>query len=383
MKRIDIQERPDWREKAKEDGFGFHTMYGDPYWQDDAAYVFTLEEIEQHIEEPTTQLHEMCLATAERVLESDERMKRLAIPDSMIDLVRASWNNGDRHLYGRFDLAYDGTGPAKMLEYNADTPTSIFEAAYFQHNWMVDQVEAGRLPEGTDQYNFLQESLIEALSFYPKDRIFHFACWTENEEDLGTVAYLMDCATQAGHTTKVVDIRKIGVDANGRYTDEDDITIDQCFKLYPWEDMLREDYAKHLAPGVFVEPIWKSMISNKGFLAQLWEMNKGHPNLLETAVQSEIQSFSSSAYVLKPFFSREGANIVIVQDGKIVEATEGEYQEGPAIVQERAKLFMQNNRHAILGSWVIGDRACGLGIREDSGLITKDMSRFIPHVIID
>jgi glutathionylspermidine synthase len=30
MERISISERPDWREKAAEYGFNFHTMYGEP-----------------------------------------------------------------------------------------------------------------------------------------------------------------------------------------------------------------------------------------------------------------------------------------------------------------------------------------------------------------
>jgi len=379
MKRIDIKERPDWREKAKEDGFGFHTMYGDPYWTDDAVYEFTLEEIETKIEAVTDELHKMCMDTVERVIDSDEALEQLQIPTKTIDLVRASWKAGDRHLYGRFDLAYDGNSPAKMLEYNADTPTSIFEAAYFQHNWMVDQVALGRLPESTDQYNFLQESLVEAFAYYDKDVILHFACWTENEEDRGTVAYLMDCATQAGHKVKMVDIRAIGVDAEGRLTDQDDITIARCFKLYPWEDMLREEYAKHIVPGQFIEPAWKSVLSNKGMLAMLWKYNKGHPNLLETTIMGT--GAIPANYVRKPFFSREGANIVIVKDGKIVEESEGEYDGGACILQEQASLFRHKTKHAVIGSWVIGDRPCGLGMREDEGLITKDMSRFVPHII--
>ncbi|MDX7018622.1 glutathionylspermidine synthase, partial [Klebsiella aerogenes] len=38
MKREQIIERPDWREKATEYGFNFHTMYGEPYWCEDAYY---------------------------------------------------------------------------------------------------------------------------------------------------------------------------------------------------------------------------------------------------------------------------------------------------------------------------------------------------------
>ena len=34
-----------------------------------------------------------------------------------------------------------------------------------------------------------------------------------------------------------------------------------------------------------------------------------------------------------------------------------------------------------LGSWIVGDTACGLGIREDINPVTHDSSRFIPHLI--
>ena len=38
MERVSITERPDWREKATEYGFNFHTMYGEPYWCEDGYY---------------------------------------------------------------------------------------------------------------------------------------------------------------------------------------------------------------------------------------------------------------------------------------------------------------------------------------------------------
>lgn len=380
MKRIDIEPRPDWKDKAREVGFGFHSPDDEAYWTDDAAYVFTMDQVENEIEEPTRQLHDMCIDTVERIIDDEQALRSLHIPEKSWDLVRASWKNGDRHLYGRFDLAYDGTGPAKMLEYNADTPTSIFEAGFFQHNWMIDQREAGRLPEDVDQYNYIQESLVEAFARYDKDVIFHFSCWTENIEDKGTVSYLMDCAVEAGHSVKMVDIRRIGVDAQGRLTDEDDLTIGRCFKLYPWEDLLRERYARHIRPGQFVEPAWKSIVSNKGFLAHLWKHNAGHPNLLETSVMGT--GAVPATYVRKPFFSREGENVVIVENGRITHETEGDYEGGPCVLQEKADLFRHGDRHAVLGSWVIGDRPCGMGIREDVGVITKDSSLFVPHVIL-
>jgi glutathionylspermidine synthase len=381
LRRLPLPERPDWRDKARDVGFGFHEMYGEPYWFEGAAYAFSLAEIEDEIEAPTEALHELCMELVSEVVEDEGLLRRLAIPEDRFELIRASWRDGDRHLYGRFDLAYDGTGPAKLLEYNADTPTSIFEAAFFQHNWLIDQLEAGVLADGTDQFNLLQESLVEAFGAFEADRVFHFACWTENEEDRGTCAYLMDCAVQAGHRVDMVDIRAIGVDAQGRFTDSADRTIDRCFKLYPWEDMLREPFAPHLKPGVFIEPIWKSVLSNKGILPLLWERHPDHPNLLPAYFADDERAGSLAHAVSKPLFSREGENVSLVEEGAVVEATEGDYADQPRVVQAYAPLFAAEGQHAVLGSWVIGDRAAGLGMREDAGRITRNLSRFVPHVI--
>lgn len=384
MRRISLPERPNWRAAAKDVGFGFHEMYGEPYWLDDAAYVFTLDQIEHDIEEPTRDLHDMCMDLVAEVVESEPLLERMEIPRSSWDLVRNSWTAGDRHLYGRFDYAYAGKSPAKLLEYNADTPTSVFETAYFQHNWLMDQIDLGILPKETDQFNYLQESLIEAFSSYGKRSIFHFACWTESSEDRGTATYLMDCAVQAGHRTVLLDIQEIGVDAQGRFTDKQDRVIDRCFKLYPWEDMLRESFAKRLQPGVFVEPAWKCVLSNKAILPLLWQRHANHPNLLPSFFEDDANSGTLSSFVVKPFFSREGGNIeIFMGTGVATEQTDGDYAHYPRIVQGYTPLFETDGRHAVLGSWVVGDRACGLGVREDTSLITRDLSRFVPHIIGD
>jgi glutathionylspermidine synthase len=384
MKRVSYPERPQWRDRAREVGFGFHEMYGEPYWVDDAAYVFSLEEIETRVEGPSQELHEMCMDLVGDIVASEEALDQLAIPEEMRDLVRQSWENADRHLYGRFDLAYDGEGPAKLLEYNADTPTSVFETAYFQYNWMVDQIDLGVLPRDVDQFNSLQESLVEAFGEFSRDPIFHFAAMTDNEEDRGTTIYLMDCAVQAGHNVQLLDIGSIGVDAQGRFTDMEERVIDQCFKLYPWEFMLREPFAPHLPRSgrVFIEPAWKAVLSNKGLLPLLWKRYPGHPNLLPAFFANDPAAADLSSYVRKPLLSREGENVTIFQDGQELASAPGDYGEEGFVIQQYAPLFETNGSFAVLGSWIVGDRACALGVREDRSRITANLSRFVPHVLL-
>jgi glutathionylspermidine synthase len=235
MERINIVERPDWREKATEYGFNFHTMYGEPYWCEDAYYKLTLAQVEK-LEEVTAELHQMCLQVVDKVIASDELLAKFRIPKHTWGFVRQSWKTGQPSLYSRLDLAWDGTGEPKLLENNADTPTSLYEAAFFQWIWLEDQITAGKLPEGCDQFNSLQEKLIERFAELREQHGFnllHFACCRDTVEDRGTVQYLQDCAAEADVASEFLYIEDIGLGEKGQFTDLQDQVISNLFKLYP------------------------------------------------------------------------------------------------------------------------------------------------------
>ena len=386
MQRIAIPERPDWREQAEAVGFRFHTIAGEPYWDESAYYRFSLAQIEDHIEDPTQELLGMCYAAVEHIVQDDALLQRFRIPEPFWDYVRASWGRGDKDLYGRFDLAYDGTGSAKLLEFNADTPTGLFEAAVFQWLWLEDGRRLGRLPAAADQFNSISEKLIAALdAFGFGGETLHFACIREHDEDRGTVAYLEDCARQAGVVTKFVHVEEIGVDDQGRFTDLDDQAITSLFKLYPWEWMAAEEFGRHLLRDQtrIIEPCWKMTLSNKGLLPILCEGYPGHPLLLPSYFEGDPRAASLGArYVRKPLLGREGANVEIVDGTSRTEAP-GPYGEEGWIVQALQPLPDFDGRRPVLGSWVAAGQACGVGIREDAGAITTNASRFVPHVILD
>ncbi len=388
MRRIAIDERPDWRAQAERLGFVFHTIDGEPYWDERACYAFTLEEIERDIEAPTEALHAMALDLVAEVVESEALLERLAIPAEAWDWVRASWRDGEPHLYGRMDFSYDGNGPAKLLELNYDTPTSLYEAGFFQWIWLEDLQRSGRLPAGADQFNQLQELLCEAFGTLAREqrlgRRVHFSAVRDSAEDQATVAYLRDCAHQVGVPTASVAIEDIGLSAEGWLTDRDDVVIDTLFKLYPLEFMLTERFAPALLqrPVQLIEPAWKAILSNKGVLPLLWERHRGHPNLLE-AHFADARAEVPRGFVRKPLFSREGANVEIVTHQGERLSSPGPYGDGPAVLQAFHPLPVFDGQHALVGSWVIADVAGGLGMREDADAITRDTSRFVPHVILD
>ena len=387
MRRISVPERPDWKKHAEELGFGFHTMYGAPYWDETRAYVFTLAEIERELEDPTQELYGMCLDLVDRVVRDDGLLEKIAIPEGYRSWIRKSWENSEPSLYGRFDLFYDGTGPAKMLEFNADTPTALYETGFFQWIWLEEQIAAGVLPKDADQFNSVQDRLIERFAdmFAPGSHI-HFAASKDHDEDRATVRYMEDCAQQAGLIPHFVAVDDIGIDAQGRFADTDEIVIDILFKLYPYEDMFREEYGPYLpgAPVHLLEPPWKAVLSNKAMLPLLWQMFPDHPNLLPAFFETEAESdFHDRAHVKKPFFSREGANITVRGvEGQEV-STPGHYGEEGYILQEYAKPPKFGEDYATIGSWIVGGVASGICIREDREAITQDLSRFIPHIISD
>lgn len=250
MQRVRIAERSQWRARAEESGFRFHTIDGLPYWDETAYYAFTLRQIEQDIEDPSAELHAMAMGLVDEVVGSEQLMDQLAIPPAFRDWIADSWRRGEPHLYGRLDFAYDGTGPAKLYELNYDTPTSLFEASFFQWQWLEDQRNQNRLPPHADQFNAIHEALVDRFAQLSAQLPppLYFSAVGSSEEDQGTVAYLRDCAAQAGLRGEAIAIEDIGLSEDGRFTAMDDTVIGSLFKLYPLEDLMTESFGQAL-PG--------------------------------------------------------------------------------------------------------------------------------------
>jgi len=386
MKRIKTDERPGWDEKAEALGFTWRHLDGARYWDERAYYAFTMEEVERDLETAAEELHRLCLDLVEEVVKSEELMAKLAIPEAARDDVAESWTNRAPSLYGRFDFAYDGTGPAKLFEYNADTPTSIYETGTFQWIWLEDMIAAGRLPAGADQFNSLHEKLEQRFrQLFPNGGFVHFASDPDSVEDRQTVKYLEDIASQAGIEPKFVPVEAIGLDADGRFVDQDNFLIGALFKLYPWEEMFREDYAPKIkgSKTQFLEPAWKAVLSNKAMLPLLWERHAGHPNLLAAYFEGDPKAAElGNSYVRKPLFSREGANIELVAEGRRAAVLDQGYGEEGHIRQALHLLTPFDGHYPVIGAWMVGDEAAGVGIREDRSRVTKNLSRFVPHAIL-
>ena len=387
MFRLDTKERADWKQLADEFGFRFHTLYGEPYWDETAYYQFNLEQIEQDLEAPTAELHQMCLEVVDRVVRDERLLHKFCIPERHWDAVRASWLVREPSLYSRLDLAYQGRGPAKLYENNADTPTSLYETGFWQWLWLENKVDLGEVVRHADQFNSLQEKLIARfaqLATAKPGEVLYFSCCKGSEEDRGTVQYLEDCANEAGIHTRFVYVEDIGHGEGDVFTDLDDQVITWMFKLYPWEFMFREEYGALLpASGVdWIEPAWKSILSNKAMLPLLWKLFPEHPNLLPSYFEEDIAASGLTRYVKKPIFAREGCNVSIHVDGATLYQSDGPYGEEGFIYQAYYPLPKFGDAYTLIGSWLVDDQPAGISIREDREKITQDLSRYLPHVIV-
>lgn len=380
MIRLSSRPRENWQELIKDQGLTFNESGdGKFYWNDDAYYLFSSREIDV-IETATQELHDMCENAVDDIISSGSWYERLGIPVHAIPMIEESWKEAHPSLYGRFDLSYDGTTSPKMLEYNADTPTSLLEGSVIQWYWKED-CEGDK-----DQFNNLHDALVERFKLIKnlghKHFPLHFA-HIDNPEDEMNIAYLRSAAQEAGLETNALFVEEIGWNPDTEdFRDLEDNPIKNLFKLYPWEWIWNEEFGKNVIKAkdktLWTEPAWKLILSNKAIMAYLWEKNQNHPNLLPTYLEGPKDLHS---YVKKPFFSREGSNIEIY-DGKNTMTVQGIYGKEGHIYQKFAPLPKMGNYHPVIGSWIIGNQAKGMGIRESDSLITTNISRFVPHAFV-
>jgi len=376
MRRERRDPRPDWPAAMEAVGFHYHSV-GGTYWDESRCYAFDAAEIDG-LEAAVSELHSMALNAAEHVVGAG-RWEEFAIPPEWVPAVEASWrsyregSSDGFTLFGRMDLRYDGRGPAKLLEYNADTPTACLEASVAQWAWLQ------AVKPDADQFNSLHEKLVDAwraLRATSTDARLHFAAVADSAEDWGNTEYLRDTAIQAGWQTVALPVERIGW--NGKaFVDEFNVPIERLFKLYPWEWLVREEFGPALltSPMKLIEPAWKMLLANKALLVVLWELYPDHPNLLPAYYEPDALG---QRYARKPKLAREGANITLV-DGPAVEQVEGAYGAEGYVYQALAPLPRFGDDHAVIGGWIVGDAPAGIGIREDTSAITRDTSRFVPH----
>lgn len=376
MERIITEPRQNWEQKLEELGFGYHSLE-ERYWDESAYYRFSAAEIQQ-IESATEELWQMCLDVVEYIIKNN-LWYRFHIPEYFRKFVEQSWEEDHPSVYGRFDFGYDGQN-LKLLEFNADTPTSLYEAAVIQWYWLQE-----KFPDA-DQFNSIHEKLTAYWTYLKKYMNPHHIYFTSltNMEDVTNVEYMRDTASQAGFQTEFVPIQDIGwAESIKEFIAPDRKIMEYIFKLYPYEWILQDGFGERLVENGYrsqwIEPSWKMLLSCKALLPVLWQLYPGHPLLLE----SYFEGGKLQEYVRKPLYSREGANVTMVKNNRVVTETSGMYGKEGYIYQKLYDLPDFGGNFPVVGSWIVGQEPAGIGIRESHELITDNHSRFLPHIMQD
>lgn len=402
MKRYNnFNQRPDYVKQLEDIGFNYWNLPSGPdnlpYYQEGVVYALSETEIDR-IQHTTQELHDMCIEVVEAMVSSGDYPDYFGLDTNSISAIEQSWKRGDPSLYGRFDLAFGQQNELKLLEYNGDTPVSILECSVAQWDYISQlsefpksmQPEFGKyIPDAMKiQYNSIDETMIETWQrLFEPNTLLHFcASGGFRHEDWGNLLYVMDNAFRAGMRVKDLQMEDIGVTADGHFVDLQDRLIDNAFKLYPWEWMLSEQFGSSIktANTKWLEPAWKLLLSNKALLVKLWEMFPHHPNLLPAFVNKP--STWEGKFCKKNIHGREGANIYIVDENgeRLGEGSHivPEYNKWDSIYQQWLDVKQHDGYYPNIGSWIIGDKACGMSIRESRDVITGMDSFFASHLFV-
>jgi glutathionylspermidine synthase len=115
----------------------------------------------------------------------------------------------------------------------------------------------------------------------------------------------------------------------------------------------------------------------------MWAREEGHPNLLPAYFEDDPRVAELGAsYVRKPLFSREGANVELVDAGRRAAVLDLGYGSEGYVRQALHPLPRLDGNYPVLGVWMVGDEPAGLGVREDRSRVTKNLSRYVPHAIV-
>jgi len=373
-------------------GFVWHTDSDESSYISDELVVLTEAEAEAYYE-ATNELYDMYVEAAEYVVENN-LFHAIGIPFNLVELIKESWENDVHwHLYGRFDLAggLDGT-PIKLLEFNADTPTALFETAIVQ--WAI--LKQNNMQESS-QFNATYEALVnnfkrlvtleEDVSNFEENYDgwnFLFTSVKGNSEEENTVRLLQHIATEAGYKTEFAYIDDIEFSAEDGIL-YNDSAYELWFKLIPWEDIALEesDLAMLLTniiknqKAIIFNPAYTLIFQSKGLLKILWDLYPNHPLLLESA----FEPLKGQKQVKKPIFGREGGNVSILDENALeLHAVDGNYANHKMLYQAYTELATDNKGNSYQAGVFYAYEACGLGFRK-GGKILDNGSKFVGHVV--
>ncbi len=374
-------------------GFFWHTDEDKTSYVVDEILEVSTKEANAYYE-ATNELYDMFCSAGDYVIENN-LFHDINIPFNLVDIIKESWEEDVHwHLYSRFDLAGGINGKdIKLIEFNADTPTSLFETSIIQ--WAL--LKSNNLDEAS-QFNNLYEALKDNFKrlitleadvdkfdeYYSKIgwKIL-FSSISSSSEDENTTKLLQHIASEAGFNTQFEYMDKTQFCDEGIFAKDE--RFEFWFKLIPWEDIAIDESELALMltdiikdkKAIILNPAYTLMFQSKGFMKILWDLYPNHPLLLETS----FEPLKNKKQVEKRCFGREGANIAIVNaDNSLETKTNGEYENYKAIYQEYVELPLDEKGNSYQAGVFYAYEACALGFRRGSKILDNN-SKFVSHFI--
>lgn len=373
----------------EEIGLQWHSDLDNTAYIADEIVVVSEEEAEQFYE-AGNELYDMFIEAAEYVIENDLFFE-LDIPNAVIPMIKQSFEEEIHwHLYGRFDFAggLDGK-PIKLLEFNADTPTMLYETAVVQwallkHNALDENKQFNNVFEAIGE-NFkrmitLGGDTSRFSELYEGWKIL-FSSIGGNIEEERTTRFLQEIAQSVGFNTNYAFIDQVNFSPeNG--VNFDGVNYEFLFKLIPWENIAIDEPELALIMQsmmenkntIFLNPAYTLLFQSKRILKILWDLFPNHPLLLETS----FEPLHNKKQVRKRAFGREGANVDILNiDQSVLIQNDGIYENHKPIYQEFCELN-KNGEFYYQPNVFFAYESCGLGFRK-GGLILDNYSKFVGH----
>jgi len=387
-----LQIEPISSDMLDELGFSWHTDSDGSRYISDPIVEVTQNEADAYYEAANT-LYDMYVEAAEYIIKN-ELFFELGIPFNLIDAIKKSWENDVHwHIYGRFDLAggIDGK-PIKLIEFNADTPTALFETALLQWG-MLKFNDMDEIQQFNNVYTAISENFKRLITLFDDPETFYdnydgwkilFSSISKNDEEEQTTKLLQQMATDAGFVTAFEYLENTHFDENSIY-DTDGNRYEYWFKLFPWEDIAIDEpeLATTLTnimqnqKAIILNPAYTLLFQSKGIMKILYELFPDSPYLLETS----FEPLKDKKQVEKTCFGREGANTKIFEaDGTLIELVEGPYDNYKKIYQEYVDFPKDNKGSKYQAGVFFAYEACGLSFRK-GGEIMDNMSKFVGHII--
>lgn len=379
-------------EKLEELGFTWHTDSDGSKYLNDELVVVSQDEAEAYYQ-AGNEVYDMFVEAAQYVIDN-ELFFELGIPFNLIDMIKQSWENDVHwHIYGRFDFAGGiDAKPIKLIEFNADTPTSLFETALLQ--WAL--LKENSLDE-EKQFNNVYESisknfkrlicLDEDISSFDENydgwKILFSSVEGDDEEE-ATTRLLQQMATDAGFNTSFEYLQDVRFDSDGIF-DADENNYEYWFKLFPWEDLATDESELVVTlneimnnqKAIILNPAYTLLFQSKGIMKIMYDLFPDSPYLLKTS----FEPLENTKQVEKTLFGREGANTKIIDaNGNIVEQVDGPYDNYNKIYQEYVEFPQDAKKDKYQAGVFFAYEACGLSFRK-GGEILDNMSKFVGHVI--